>query len=115
MKQELPQRHETLNINLFIHILLLLTVGFQCKSDGFQCDNGKCIPSSLTCNRDDNCIDGSDEKYCACLSKEFKCENSGECISIRKVCDGIKDCLDESDENGHCCKFRQNVFIIIFR
>ncbi|XP_027134418.1 complement component C6 [Larimichthys crocea] len=39
----------------------------DCKDD-FKCDNGRCINSTLTCNRQNDCEDNSDEKDCV----EFK-------------------------------------------
>ena len=30
----------------------------------YQCDNGKCISSSLYCDFEDHCGDNSDESYC---------------------------------------------------
>ncbi|XP_053195648.1 complement component C6 [Scomber japonicus] len=39
----------------------------DCK-DNFKCDNGRCINSTLTCNRQNDCVDNSDERDCA----EFK-------------------------------------------
>ncbi|XP_076613704.1 complement component C6 [Chaetodon auriga] len=35
----------------------------DCKDD-FKCDNGRCINSTLTCNRQNDCVDNSDEKDC---------------------------------------------------
>ncbi|XP_050928728.1 complement component C6 isoform X2 [Lates calcarifer] len=35
----------------------------DCRDD-FKCDNGRCINSTLTCNRQNDCGDNSDEKNC---------------------------------------------------
>ena len=74
--------------------------GYTCSDGEFHCDNGKCIKSSLTCNGDNNCVDGSDERNCQCLTVQFKCEGSGKCISTRQVCDDVMDCQDGSDESN---------------
>ncbi|XP_068430290.1 complement component C6 [Clinocottus analis] len=39
----------------------------DCRDD-FKCDNGRCINSTLTCNRQNDCVDNSDERDCG----EFK-------------------------------------------
>ncbi|KAM7369336.1 hypothetical protein PAMP_013611 [Pampus punctatissimus] len=36
----------------------------DCRDD-FKCDNGRCINSTLTCNRQNDCGDNSDERNCA--------------------------------------------------
>lgn len=35
-----------------------------CRANLFQCDNGRCIPSSYRCDKDNDCLDKSDEKDC---------------------------------------------------
>ncbi|XP_040914699.1 complement component C6 [Toxotes jaculatrix] len=35
----------------------------DCRGE-FKCDNGRCINSTLTCNRQNDCVDNSDEKDC---------------------------------------------------
>ena len=37
---------------------------YKCSSSQFQCDNKKCIRYGWLCDRDNDCTDGSDEKYC---------------------------------------------------
>ncbi|XP_033502624.2 complement component C6 isoform X2 [Epinephelus lanceolatus] len=36
----------------------------ECK-DNFKCDNGRCINSTLTCNKQNDCGDNTDEKDCS--------------------------------------------------
>lgn len=80
----------------------------MCSDGKFACDNKKCIPEKWVCDKDNDCGDNSDEKYCDGSSKkivaecdEFKC-SSGTCLPYSKVCDGIQDCSDNSDESGKC-------------
>ena len=35
-----------------------------CSHDEFKCDNGQCITKRWKCDFDEDCRDGSDEKYC---------------------------------------------------
>ena len=42
------------------------TIVTECKADEFQCSNGLCISRNLMCNRDVNCLDGSDEYQDLC-------------------------------------------------
>ncbi|XP_078369213.1 uncharacterized protein LOC144653157 isoform X3 [Oculina patagonica] len=72
---------------------------FTCGANEFQCDNGQCTSSTRRCDSDVNCIDGSDEKGCTCLTVELPC-SSGDCVPSSKLCDGSDDCSDGKDERG---------------
>ncbi|KAI3389567.1 hypothetical protein SNEBB_009857 [Seison nebaliae] len=69
-----------------------------------RCTNGRCIPDSWICNRQDDCGDNSDEvdcKYISCnTTSQFACSRSGECIEKKLKCDGIVDCRYGEDEVG---------------
>ncbi|GAA6068315.1 low-density lipoprotein receptor-related protein 1B-like, partial [Tachysurus ichikawai] len=73
-----------------------------CRVGQFSCQNGRCIPESWRCDRDNDCGDESDEPLwcsfpsCSPLS-EFSCSN-GRCISSKWRCDSEDDCGDGSDE-----------------
>merc|ERR1712080_726668 len=60
----------------------------------------QCIPANNTCNRDTECMDGSDEapKMCGCLSDQFTCVDGEQCVRKEFECDGDRDCSDGSDE-----------------
>ncbi|KAK7507961.1 hypothetical protein BaRGS_00000926, partial [Batillaria attramentaria] len=73
-----------------------------CRSSLFQCDNGRCIPSTYRCDRDNDCLDNSDEANCpdgehTCPPSYFQCDDK-RCIPQRRLCDGGRDCYDGSDE-----------------
>ncbi|XP_061191469.1 chitinase-3-like protein 1 isoform X2 [Saccostrea echinata] len=40
--------------------------GTVCRLNEFRCGNGTCIPSEWTCDKDTNCLDGSDESPTVC-------------------------------------------------
>lgn len=72
-----------------------------CYSYQFACSNGRCIPASYRCDRDNDCGDFSDEQNCyysTCLDYQFKCRSSGQCISSSLRCNRNNDCGDNSDE-----------------
>ncbi|XP_078033485.1 low-density lipoprotein receptor isoform X2 [Augochlora pura] len=113
---------------LVLSPLLLLTVlGFLAAADAlnidsepkfkpgnlkrFRCANDKYIPISWVCDKEDDCLDNSDEteEQCkgihTCTETEFKCSN-GRCIPRTWHCDGEDDCTDGSDENPAVCRIK---------
>lgn len=66
------------------------------------------MSASFVCDKDHDCLDGSDEASCprpTCSGRSFQCNNSV-CIPAQWRCDSDKDCPDGSDEwlencNGH--------------
>ncbi|MGH0132653.1 UNVERIFIED_CONTAM: hypothetical protein FKN15_051430, partial [Acipenser sinensis] len=89
-----------------------------CQPNQYSCGNGRCIPQTWLCDRDDDCGDksdeapscdddcgdGSDEAGCvrSCSNIQFQC-SSGRCIPDHWACDGDNDCGDFSDETNATC------------
>ena len=46
---------------------LIHSGGYQCPSNNFVCQNGKCLEQYLTCDGKDHCGDNSDETN-GCIS-----------------------------------------------
>ncbi|XP_066275078.1 uncharacterized protein [Branchiostoma lanceolatum] len=76
-------------------------VCLDCTQPGvIPCDNGKCFLESQRCNREDNCLDRTDERDCSCAQfGELECRNGG-CYRPSDRCDGFNDCGDWTDEDN---------------
>ncbi|RVE65639.1 hypothetical protein OJAV_G00118390 [Oryzias javanicus] len=73
-----------------------------CLDSDWMCRNGICIPKELRCNRENDCMDNSDEDDCgACGEGSMLCPE-GKCVSPEEMCDGQLHCLDGSDEPTTC-------------
>lgn len=46
----------------------------KCKTEDFQCKNGRCIPASWRCDGNADCIDNSDEDNCGKWPQALKSE-----------------------------------------
>ncbi|XP_052685035.1 uncharacterized protein LOC128164955 [Crassostrea angulata] len=46
--------------------------GTSCRPSEFHCGNGTCIPEEWVCDRDSNCVDGSDESDSLCDTKKHR-------------------------------------------
>ena len=66
----------------------------------FVCPDGHCIYYDQVCDLAEDCLDGSDEKFCA---NSYKCNSSHTYIPISSYCDGKIDCEDLSDECNDQC------------
>ena len=77
-----------------------------CEGGEFSCFfSSQCIPWRWTCDREEDCPDGSDEapSVCgerACSPDEWTCHGAGpsQCVPLSWVCDNHPDCEDGSDE-----------------
>ena len=92
---------------------------FSCNGDDwFRCDNGHCISTLWLCDKEDDCLDWSDEAKCdteeekeaapspvsstTCAGTDFRCGN-GLCMPVSWICDGQDDCQDGDDEDPKLC------------
>nr|XP_054761373.1 uncharacterized protein LOC129267772 [Lytechinus pictus] len=82
----------------------------NCPTTMITCGTGECVHSVYTCDRHEDCSDGTDERNCpditSCSSSEFQCED-GECIPISFYCDNMDNCDDGSDEED-CAPYTCN-------
>ncbi|XP_041471581.1 uncharacterized protein LOC121421048 [Lytechinus variegatus] len=82
----------------------------NCPATMITCGTGECVHSVYTCDRHEDCSDGTDERNCtditSCSSSDFQCDN-GECIPISFYCDNVDNCEDGSDEDD-CAPYTCN-------
>ncbi|XP_077994329.1 uncharacterized protein LOC144448053 [Glandiceps talaboti] len=79
--------------------------GPTCLPTEYACKSGQCIVRENRCDRQHQCIDGSDEENCVyyldengkCPAGTFTCTD-GSCINQYYRCNVRIDCLDGSDE-----------------
>uniref|UniRef100_UPI00358E30E0 SCO-spondin-like n=1 Tax=Myxine glutinosa TaxID=7769 RepID=UPI00358E30E0 len=76
-----------------------------CSPIEFRCKSlGRCIPAAWTCDNQDDCGDGSDERHCPLPTAKPFCGpgllfcHEGRCLPPALLCDGTADCKDGSDE-----------------
>ena len=108
----IPTKHQ-IAVRSFLHKTISILYSFLLEQEHcdinsgryFQCaDTQQCLPISSKCDAHKDCLDGSDERGCACTcSEQFSCQTVCQCLNVTRVCDGVPDCIDQSDEKNCTC------------
>jgi hypothetical protein len=69
----------------------------DCSSDQFKCANGKCVNSTMACDRNNDCGDASDEIGCAKHNGK-SCHSNGDNGGCKHLCTDV--------EGGYYCHCR---------
>ncbi|CAL1301564.1 unnamed protein product [Larinioides sclopetarius] len=78
----------------------------QCDPHYFACSNGRCVYYTQVCDRNDDCGDNSEERYCnihpsdPCPPGWYRCPNGKRCIPFLWMCNGRQECVDISEEDN---------------
>ena len=86
--------------------------GYRCADSQYQCNNGICIDKYKRCDGvKDDCIDGSDEDRCPCLTNQFTCFD-GSCVDVSKLCNRKLNCESEDEMR---CDDGNSLFVSLFQ
>lgn len=63
----------------------------ECGIEDFKCANQKCVPMFYVCDGDDDCRDGSDEKFCDTFCANATATGLATPPFCNNLCPNIKD------------------------